>query len=325
MAPNIEADVRKQVSDRLQDAGVGSAIVSASGQTVSIRADANSTSEMAVQAIAGSTRCSTWVGNLPCPTKINVALDVADSAPASLEYRPHEFMIDRRDGAVTLSGEVPNRTEQQRILGIAKRQFSQVNDELAVTNELAMENYSRGIDDAIGIASHLEQGYAKWSNGSLSVLGFASAEGVTLAQNSFDGAGSDLPLGSFNVRALDEPVQCNQKFDELLADTSIRFKTGSAALEGGNAPIFERIAKLSDLCPGLLRIEGHTDSQGDSEMNKELSALRAEAVRGALESLGVETNRLLAVGYGEERPVADNDTASGRAANRRIAITVREN
>lgn len=325
MAPNIEADVREQVSDRLHSAGVESAVVSTSGQAVSIRADANSTNETAVQEIAGSTRCSTWAGNLPCPTIVSVDLDIVENATRTIESRPHQFMVDLRNDAVTLSGEVPSRTEQQRILELANRHFSQVNNKLAVTNQLTTESYSKGADGAIGIVSHLEQGYAKWSGGSLSVLGFASADGVTSARNSFDGAGSDVPLGSFSVRALDEPVQCNQKFSELLAGTSIRFKTGSAALEGGNEPIFESIAKLSDLCPGLLRIEGHTDSQGDAEMNKELSALRADAVRAALESLGVESDRLLAVGYGEERPIADNGSTSGRAANRRIAITAQEN
>lgn len=324
LAPSIEADVREQVSDRLHSAGIGSAIVSASGQAVSIRADENLTNETAVRQIAGLTRCSTWAGNLPCPTTVAVDLDTVKNEPRTIESRPHLFMVDLRNDVVTLSGDVPNLREQQRILDAANTRFSQVNNELKITNQWPTENYSAGADGAIGVVSHLEQGYAKWSGGSLSVLGFARSDGLTLAKTSFDGAGSDVALGAFNVRTLDESAQCDQKFEELLAGTSIRFKTGSAALENGNGPIFEQIAKLSDLCTGMLRIEGHTDSQGDAEMNKELSALRADAVRTALESLGVGSNRLLAVGFGEERPIADNSSASGRAANRRITISVRQ-
>ncbi|MGI9205966.1 MAG: OmpA family protein [Woeseiaceae bacterium] len=324
LTPVIEADVRKQVSERLHSAGIGSAIVSANGQAVSIRADENATNEMAVKQIARLTRCSTWAGNLPCPTTVAVALNTVEDEPRKIDSRPHQIMIDLRNDTITLSGEVPNLVEQQRILDAAKMHFSQVNNELAITNLRATENYSDGVDGAIGVVSHLEQGYAKWSGRSLSVLGFARADEAVLARDSFDGAGTDIPLGAFSVRALDESAQCDQRFKSLLASTSIRFKTGSAALEDGNEPVFERIARLSDLCTGLLRIEGHTDSQGDAEMNKELSALRADAVRAALESLGVESDRLLAVGYGEERPIADNSSDSGRAANRRIAITVQQ-
>ena len=324
LTPSIEADVREQVSERLHSAGIGSATVSANGQAVSVRADENLTNETAVRQIARSTRCSTWAGNLPCPTTVAVELDTVKNQPRTIESRPHLFMVDLRNDIVTLSGDVPNLREQQRILDAANTRFSRVNNELEITNQSPTENYSAGADGAIGVVSHLEQGYAKWSGGSLSVLGFASPDRVSLAKTSFDGAGSDVALGAFNVRTLDEPAQCDQKFEQLLAGTSIRFKTGSAVLEDGNGPIFERIARLSDLCTGMLRIEGHTDSQGDAEMNKELSALRADAVRAALESLGVGSNRILAVGYGEERPIADNSSASGRAANRRITITVRQ-
>ena len=70
-------------------------------------------------------------------------------------------------------------------------------------------------------------------------------------------------------------------------------------------------------------IEGHADSTGESTYNQNLSERRANAVRNALiKDHGIPANRLTAVGYGETRPVASNDTAAGRKANRRV-ITVR--
>jgi outer membrane protein OmpA-like peptidoglycan-associated protein len=69
-------------------------------------------------------------------------------------------------------------------------------------------------------------------------------------------------------------------------------------------------------------VEGHTDSRGSSDQNHELSLLRAREVRGYLISQGIPTSSIQAAGIGEERPVASNDTAEGRANNRRVEIVV---
>jgi outer membrane protein OmpA-like peptidoglycan-associated protein len=71
-----------------------------------------------------------------------------------------------------------------------------------------------------------------------------------------------------------------------------------------------------------IRIEAHTDSQGADAANLALSRKRAEAVRSALAAAGVPAARMQAVGKGEAGPVADNATASGRARNRRVEISV---
>ena len=75
----------------------------------------------------------------------------------------------------------------------------------------------------------------------------------------------------------------------------------------------------------MLTIEGHTDSRGDADMNEALSRARAQAVRDALAQLGIDGERMSAVGYGETQPIADNATSEGRARNRRIAIVVDTN
>lgn len=69
-------------------------------------------------------------------------------------------------------------------------------------------------------------------------------------------------------------------------------------------------------------VEGHTDSRGTSEQNYELSLLRAREVRGYLISQGIPTSSIQAAGIGEERPVASNDSAEGRASNRRVELVV---
>jgi outer membrane protein OmpA-like peptidoglycan-associated protein len=76
-------------------------------------------------------------------------------------------------------------------------------------------------------------------------------------------------------------------------------------------------------CPAFkISIEGHTDSEGIPERNNPLSERRARAVADYLIAAGVEASRVSTVGYGAERPIADNDTAAGRAKNRRIEFKV---
>jgi OOP family OmpA-OmpF porin len=71
-----------------------------------------------------------------------------------------------------------------------------------------------------------------------------------------------------------------------------------------------------------IEIGGHTDNTGDPGYNLDLSRRRATAVRQYLMSRGVGEKRLTAVGYGQEKPVADNDTPQGRLKNRRIEFKI---
>lgn len=71
-----------------------------------------------------------------------------------------------------------------------------------------------------------------------------------------------------------------------------------------------------------LRIEGHTDSEGDDDHNRQLAQRRADVVAAYLISKGVDASRLEAIGVGEERPIADNHLTRGRAANRRVEFRI---
>jgi OOP family OmpA-OmpF porin len=84
----------------------------------------------------------------------------------------------------------------------------------------------------------------------------------------------------------------------------------------------EAVARLQSN-PGLnVTIEGHCDSIGTAEYNLALGERRSNSVRDYLVSRGIAANRLRTVSYGEERPIADNNTAAGRAMNRRAHLAV---
>jgi OOP family OmpA-OmpF porin len=71
-----------------------------------------------------------------------------------------------------------------------------------------------------------------------------------------------------------------------------------------------------------VQVEGHTDSTGSAKINKKLSRERAESVRAYLVKKGVEDKRLVALGFGPERPIADNATPEGQEANRRVEFNI---
>ena len=117
------------------------------------------------------------------------------------------------------------------------------------------------------------------------------------------------------------PMQtCDQIMADILGRSHIEFAKASAAIGASSKDLLDEIAKAAASCPGGLRIEGHTDARGRAEFNNNLSQRRAEAVRAALVSRGVAAERLLAEGFGPDKPVADNTTDEGRARNRRIEI-----
>lgn len=72
-------------------------------------------------------------------------------------------------------------------------------------------------------------------------------------------------------------------------------------------------------------IEGHTDSSGDDDLNQTLSEKRAGSVKNYLIAQGITANRISSIGYGENQPVADNETVEGKAQNRRVEVAIYAN
>lgn len=103
----------------------------------------------------------------------------------------------------------------------------------------------------------------------------------------------------------------------------IQFETGKAVIKKTSNGILDNIVTIMKMNPDyMLNIFGHTDNVGDDAMNMELSDKRAEAVKNYLVSKGVDAKRLESKGFGETEPKSTNDTAAGRAENRRVEFTV---
>lgn len=103
----------------------------------------------------------------------------------------------------------------------------------------------------------------------------------------------------------------------------IHFATAKTRILPISYPLLNEVARvLHDYSRMWVRIEGHTDSRGSTEYNRRLSDGRANAVRAYLIEHGIAAERLEAIGYGEDRPIADNRTHAGRAANRRDEFVI---
>jgi len=103
----------------------------------------------------------------------------------------------------------------------------------------------------------------------------------------------------------------------------VKFQSGKDVITNSSFPILDNVVSLLEKNPSYkLKIEGHTDSQGDDNMNLELSKKRAKAVKQYIVNKGIKENRLSSEGYGETKPVADNNTSKGRSENRRVELTI---
>jgi OmpA-OmpF porin, OOP family len=103
----------------------------------------------------------------------------------------------------------------------------------------------------------------------------------------------------------------------------LNFATSSATILPESQEQLGNIAAILDAYPNVtVKIGGYTDNSGDRAANKRLSQQRAQSVRRALIDNGIAPSRMVAEGYGDAHPVADNASADGRARNRRIAVRV---
>jgi OmpA-OmpF porin, OOP family len=113
---------------------------------------------------------------------------------------------------------------------------------------------------------------------------------------------------------------------EVIILEQVQFDTGKATIKKVSDPLLDNVAQVLKEHANLLKLEvqGHTDSKGLKGANQVLSQNRADAVKKALVKRGIDAKRLTAKGYGQDRPIASNDTEEGRTQNRRVQFTITE-
>jgi outer membrane protein OmpA-like peptidoglycan-associated protein/uncharacterized protein YidB (DUF937 family) len=264
------------------------------------------------------------------------------TAPASAAM-PTRFALSNDNGAVRASGVVPDQDAKTSITDALNAVFGadKVKSDIGVDKNAtaapwlgafraALDAIKGANVDAIFQGDKINVGGATMDDSArdkvIAALKGAVGAGVTV------GALSDKTAAAIavaNNRATTELASLQSGFgvkDLLFAlnDSVVNFASDSADVPESMAPFLKTAAAdLKQLKTGhLLEIAGYTDNTGDAALNLALSQKRAEAVREALIKYGADPDMLVAKGYGEADPVANNDTAEGRLKNRRIEYHV---
>lgn len=207
------------------------------------------------------------------------------------------------DGHAQLSGELVTYVENMRVEGQALNQQLEAND-LRLAD---MEDEIRTLDER---------------------LGGATAERAALVQRLAAEARVKEQFERVEKMFSREEARVFREGNNIILRlTGLTFDSGKSELKPNSFDLLAKVEKAIDVFPrSELVIEGHTDSYGGDESNQSLSQNRAESVQQYMvNAMRIPSYRLIATGYGETNPVANNETESGRARNRRIDIVIKPN
>jgi len=153
------------------------------------------------------------------------------------------------------------------------------------------------------------------------VAGLVRYHGCPVPDTDGDGINDDLDKCP-TVKGTKENSGCpemQKKMNELAK--SVYFKSGASKISSKVYKTIDEVIVVLKANPTLkLSIEGHTDNTGTESVNKDLSQERADAIVSYLKKKGIDSKRLIAKGYGSEKPVANNKTEAGKAKNRRVEL-----
>lgn len=148
---------------------------------------------------------------------------------------------------------------------------------------------------------------------------------------SFAGTGSTVEAFALNVLEMEpmkQEVDATEMFEAInkngFVALYINFETAKSEIKPESKPVIDQIYEMLSKNPDLkISIEGHTDNTGIEKSNQTLSEARAKSVMSALVQKGINASRLQSKGWGQSKPIADNNTDEGKAKNRRVEIVKR--
>ncbi len=242
------------------------------------------------------------------------AIEVGPPMPGSLT-----FEATLSGGKVSLKGAVPT-ADDAAALGTAAGNAP--TDALVPGGNLP-DGFAASAAAGLAALQKLDSGHLGFDGAQWWLRGTAETAAVRDAVTQSIAA---LPGGAGWSVAIDTlpPLDaCRSRVASLAKRNAILFTGGKAVLTKDSQPVLDELAADLKICPDTdVHVQGHTDSDGNADVNLALSVSRAEAVVNALVQRGIGEDRLYAEGYGETDPIASNDTKAGKAANRRIAFEI---
>ena len=269
------------------------------------------------------------------PEPYTVELILPQSTADSLAEQNRYILVARKsiDGELNIHGVMPDAATRHAVLAYAeavlgRKPNAQLTLDDSTPSDL-IEDVLIGLD-ALGT---LDSGELTVQVESLTLVGKSSQQGADRVIESRLSAGLrgdyfradiafDPGLAALPERLSD--LDCLNLVRGATGSRKISFQPGSTELTLDSLVILNSVAEAIEECEHVeFEVAGYTDSQGREAMNLRLSQRRAESVINALLSGGTLTSNLVAKGYGEADPIADNDTEEGREKNRRIEFRLR--
>lgn len=309
-APRIEDELTVESRAALQAAGLSPALVSFDGRDACLPTIVDrSLAEQAyaiVEAVRGVRVVTTGCGEIA----------LAD---------PY-FHAKRADDGILIEGAlIPE--EADRVYGVVNALGPSVPVTQAIGTEgVADAAWTDMLPDAIRLlAARVLDPEISVKDGVVTVSGRVPTEGVregviARLMELFPGFEIEDRL---EVRPHVDAAELQRGLDQFVASRVVEFEFDSDVLTpGGRQTVAEVAATLASLPQVRVEIAGHTDDVGENDFNMDLSQRRAESVREYLVELGLARARFATTGYGETRPIADNETPEGRQRNRRTEFRV---
>jgi OOP family OmpA-OmpF porin len=311
-APRIEAELTADARAALTSAGLDPAFVTLDGRDACLPtipdADLAARARQLVESVNGIRIVDTGCG------------EIAMARPF--------FRAERAADEIIIEGSmIPG--EASRVYGVVNALAPTVPVvRRIVTDGVADEAWTAALPDAIRLmAARVLDPALTVEDGVVTVSGRVPSEGVR--EGIIQRLEQLFPEFKIVEHLEDRPpetgLELQRGLDQFVASRVVEFEFNSDVLTPEGRETVEEVGALLRSLPGVdVEISGHTDSTGDDEFNLDLSKRRADAVRTYLVEQGLAGARFETAGFGETRPIADNETPEGRQRNRRTEFRVIE-
>jgi OOP family OmpA-OmpF porin len=309
-APRIEAELTAESRAALQAAGLSPALVSFDGRDACLPTIADASVAQRAYEIVESVR----------------GVRVVNTACGEIALSEPDFHAKRTDDGILIEGSlIPS--EAERVYAVVNA----LGPSVPVLREIATD----GVADAAWtgelpttirlLAARVLDPEISVKDGVVTVSGRVPTEGVR------DGVIGRLEqlfpgfeiVDELELRPHETADELQRGLDQFVASRVVEFEFDSEVLTAEGRETVQEVAATLASLPGVrVEIAGHTDDVGEDDFNMDLSQRRAESVRNYLVELGLARARFDTTGFGESRPIADNETPEGRQRNRRTEFRV---
>jgi len=237
-------------------------------------------------------------------------------------------------GAATVSGEVSDDANRDALVGALEEEFSGGVDATGLTTKEGASSERDWMSKVINLvrigAESLPEGeiFINAGAGLIQITGeYETRQARRDARDAIDDVIGETTFAFVSGLSIPEPppftaaevAELQENLDDLIEGKVVEFELNSDVLTSVGAALLDEIILALEKFPAVpIEIGGHTDNQGSPAENMDLSERRANTAFDYLVLNGQDPERFVVVGYGEDVPIASNDTTEGRARNRRI-------